>query len=285
MTTQPDYGLTTGMSVCFLRDDLETATRTVAELGFEALEVFGGHLTPGMPGVAAYEGHAAAAGALIRRQGLVVSTLNVVGVDGFDPHGGDKAFRRTVELTAGHLRLAAALGSPRILVWDGRVSGRRDVPAACASLARCFDEARAAAGLERPPGISVELHPFTFALAHRELPALATALRSVGAGICFDFCHFGVALGDGMLAAIDDEVLAAIDHLHYSDTDLQTSELHFPPGDGVLNLEAIGERIAGRHLTIAWDLFGWPSPRQAIASGMDRYRAFIQRHAATGSFS
>ena len=67
--TAPDHGLTTGMSVCFLRDDLETATRTIADLGFEAMEVYGGHLGPGMPGVAAYEGHAAAAGELIRRHG------------------------------------------------------------------------------------------------------------------------------------------------------------------------------------------------------------------------
>lgn len=277
----PDHGLLTGMSVCFLRDDLETATRTVAELGFEAMEVFGGHLGPGMPGVAAFEGHAAAAGELIRRHGLVVSTLNVVGVDGFDPHGGKAAFDGTVALTAGHLRLAAALGSPRILVWEGRVADATDVPAACATLARCFEAAIAASGLAEPPRISVELHPFTFGLAHRSLPELARAIDGVGAGICFDFCHFGVALGADLLASIDDEILATINHVHYSDTDLVTSELHFPPGDGRLDLDAIGVRLAGRALSMGWDLFGWPSPRHAMETRMDRYRAFVRSHAAS----
>ena len=49
--------------------------------------------------------------------------------------------------------------------------------------------------LADPPEVSIELHPFTFALKHRALPELATALSRVGAGICLDFCHFGVALG------------------------------------------------------------------------------------------
>jgi sugar phosphate isomerase/epimerase len=269
------------MSVCFLRDDLETATRIVADLGFEAMEVFGGHLTPGMPGVAAFEGHAAAAGALIRRQGLVVSTLNVVGVEGFDPFGGTAAFDATVALTAGHLRLASALGSPRILVWEGRIADATDVTAACATLARCFEAAIADSGLVEPPRISVELHPFTFGLAHRRVAELARALAGVGAGICFDFCHFGVALGDDLLATIDEEVLGAINHVHYSDTDLVTSELHFPPGDGRLDLDAIGRRLEGRSLSMGWDLFGWPSPRQAMERHMDRYRSFVRSHAAS----
>ena len=277
----PDRGLLTGMSVCFLRDDLETATRNVAELGFEAIEVYGGHLTPGMPGVAAFEGHAEAAGTLIRRQGLVVSTLNVVGMEGFDPFGGTAAFDATVALTAGHLRLAAALGSPRILVWEGRVADVRDVPAACATLSRCFEAAAAKSGLADPPRISVELHPFTFGLAHRRVAELSRALVGVGAGICFDFCHFGVALGSDLLTAIDDEVLPAINHVHYSDTDLVTSELHFPPGDGRLDLDAIGRRLKGRGLSIGWDLFGWPSPRQAIETHMNQYRGFVRSHAAS----
>lgn len=279
--TARDHGLTTGMSVCFLRDDLETATRTIADLGFEAMEVYGGHLGPGMPGVAAYVGHAAAAGELIRRHGLVVSTLNVVGAEGFDPFGGLEAFDATVALTASHLRLAAALGSPRILVWEGRVADAAEVPAACATLARCFEAAGRASGLAEPPRISVELHPFTFALAHRQLGRLAAALKEVGAGICFDFCHFGVTLGRDLLDAIDDDVLAAIDHVHYSDTDVVTAELHFPPGDGVLDLDAIGERLAGCGLSIGWDLFGWPSPRDAMETRMERYRAFVQAHAAS----
>jgi sugar phosphate isomerase/epimerase len=187
---------------------------------------------------------------------------------------------------ATHLRLAAAMGAPRILIWEGRVAQRSEVGSACRTLAEVIARAGERCGLQRVPPVSVELHPFTFGLVHRVLPELGAALRSVGAGICFDFCHFGVALGADLLDAIDNDVLAAIDHVHYSDTDLTTSELHFPPGDGVLDLAAIGRRLAGLPIATSWDLFGWPAPREAMRTRMDRYRDFVRAHAlSTGAAS
>jgi len=279
---QPDHGKLVGMSVVLLRDDLETAARTIRELGFDALEVHGSHITPGMPGVTVYDAHAAAAGELIRRTGLAVSTLNVVGDSSFQPFDGPDALLSTAAAMGRHLKLAAALGSPRILIWEGRVANAADVPGALQKLREVIERARDAAGITEPPRISIELHPFTFGLAHRCLPELAETLRSVGgAGICFDFCHFAVALGRDLLSAIDDDVLDAIDHVHYSDSDCVTSELHFPPGDGVLDLDAIGSRLAGRPIATSWDLFGWPAPRTAIADRFDHYRGFVERHAAS----
>jgi sugar phosphate isomerase/epimerase len=76
-------------------------------------------------------------------------------------------------------------------------------------------------------------------------------------------------------------VVGAIDHVHYSDTDTTTSELHFPPGEGVLDLDAIGARIAGKKIALSWDLFGWPGARHAARSRIDVYRSFVQRHAKT----
>ena len=76
---QPDHGRTIGMSVVTLRADLETCARGIAELGFDGMEVHISHLGPGMPGVTVYEAHAAAAGELIQRHGLLVSTLNAAG--------------------------------------------------------------------------------------------------------------------------------------------------------------------------------------------------------------
>ena len=64
------------------------------------------------------------------------------------------------------------------------------------------------------------------------------------------------------------------------DTDTTTSELHFPPGDGVLDLDAIGARLAGKPIALSWDLFGWPGVRHAVRSRFDTYSAFVRRHAA-----
>ena len=42
------------------------------------MEVHASQIGSGMPGVPTFEGHAAAAGEVVRRAGLIVSTLNVV---------------------------------------------------------------------------------------------------------------------------------------------------------------------------------------------------------------
>jgi sugar phosphate isomerase/epimerase len=278
---QPDHGRLIGMSLIAGREDIETASRTVKELGFEGMEVHGSQIGPGMPGVPIFEAHAAAAGEVVRRAGLMVSTLNVVGDSTFEPFGGASALGATIDGLAAHMRWAAAMGAPRVLIFEGRVARREDVEPACKTLEKVIDSARRRSGLSDPPRVSVELHPFTFGLKFRMLSELASSLRSVGAGICFDFCHFGVALGRDLVGYLDDGVVDAIDHIHYCDTDTTTSELHFPPGEGVLDLEAIGDRMAGKPIAASWDLFGWPGPRHTVKSRMDIYRRFVERHVAS----
>ncbi|MHB8398711.1 MAG: sugar phosphate isomerase/epimerase family protein [Candidatus Limnocylindrales bacterium] len=275
MIPAPDVGLLIGMSVVLMRDDLETAAATIRDLGFEAIEVHLEHVGPGMAGVPIFERHAEAAGELVRRHGLRVGTLNAVADRTFDPFGGPDPFDGTARAIAAQLRLTAAMGSPRLLIHEGRIAETDDVPRDSDTLTRCLERARQLSGLIDPPPISVECHPFTWALAHRRLPELARALAPVGAGICLDLCHFAVALGPGFISEIDHEVLAAINHVHFADSDARTSELHFPPGLGVLDLEAIARVLAGRGLAIGWDLFGWPGPRGAIRATMPAYAAFI----------
>ncbi len=277
----PDFGKLIGMSLMAGRDDIEEAAATVKELGFDGMEVHAHQLGAGLPGVPVFEAHAEAAGEVVRHAGLIVSTLNVVGDASFDPFGGSAALAATIDGLAAHMRWAAAMGAPRILIWEGRVEKRAEVGAACKTLAEAIEKAAQKSKLSDPPPVSCELHPFTFALKHRALPELAAALRSVGAGICFDFCHFGVALGADIVRFLTDDVLAAIDHVHYSDTDAKTSELHFPPGEGVLDLDRIGARLAGKKIALSWDLFGWPGPRHAVRSRMSVYQSFVDRHVAT----
>jgi sugar phosphate isomerase/epimerase len=134
---------------------------------------------------------------MIRESGLVVSTLNVIEEPpAFAPHDGPDARRATAARLGEHLRHAALMGAPGILIWDGRVDSPDLAAAASNQLAECIDLARQHARLGRDEvQVSVELHPFTFALKYGRLGELARALESVGAGICVDFCHFAVALG------------------------------------------------------------------------------------------
>jgi sugar phosphate isomerase/epimerase len=224
-----------------------------------------------------FEGHAAALGEHLREAGLVVSTLNGAGAPGFEPHSDWDA---AADELARQLRLAAALGSPRVLCWDGRLAAGADVATAPRRLADCIAAGLERSGLATPPEVSVELHPFTFALEQRLVPELAEALRTVGAGLCLDFCHFGVALGAAFLDDLDDAAIAAVNHVHFSDTDCVTSELHFPPGLGVLDLNAVMSRLSGLEVAIAWDLFGWPAPRAAIRAAFPVYAGYVRAGAA-----
>src|SRR5262249_39862411 len=178
-----------------------------------------------------------------RAAGLAVTTLNTAGSRDFDPLG-DPA--RSVEALARSLRLAAAMGAERVLVWDGRADEPAGAPE---GLAGCIARAVDASGLGDPPRVSVELHPFTFALAYGLLEETAAAVLRVGARLCLDYCHFGVVLGPSFADALTPSVLEAVDHVHWADTDCTTSELHFPPGRGVLDLDAVDARLEGRDLS------------------------------------
>jgi sugar phosphate isomerase/epimerase len=269
------------MTVPFARLDLEAAAAELAAVGFEAVEVHTLQLGPGLPGVPVHERHALAVGEALRAAGLVPVTLNAAGAPGFEPLGEEADRERAVDVLAQELRLGAALGAARVLCWDGRLSSPRDAAGAPGSLAAVIESARRRAALADPPAVSVELHPFTFALEQRLVGETASALRDVGAGICLDFCHFGVALGPDFGDELsDDDVIDAVNHVHLSDSDCSSSELHLPLGEGVLDVDALAGLFAGRTVALAWDLFGWPLPRAGLRAGFERYRTLVSRHRA-----
>jgi len=282
MRPAPDAGRPIAMSVALPRLDLETAAAEFAELGFEAMEVHIAQVGPGLIQLKLLERHAEAAGVAVRSSGLQVSTLNVVGEPSFQPFGDAEAREETSRQLALHLKMAAAMGAPRILIWDGRLAAAGQLASAPKLLSTCIARGLETCGLPDPPAVSVEFHPFTFALEQRRLSETARALADVGAGVCLDFCHVGVALGSGWESLVDEDVLEAVNHVHFSDTDCRTSELHFPPGDGVLDLDLLEDRLAGRGLAVAWDLFSWPAPREAVKRRFGAYRGFVDRCWASG---
>jgi sugar phosphate isomerase/epimerase len=168
------------------------------------------------------------------------------------------------------------MGSPRVLIWDGIAREPAVVDRAPTTLARVIGRALEDCRLPDPPDISIELHPFTFALEQRRLDDLAAALVPLQAGICLDFCHFAVALGPGFIDEVSDRVLDTVNHIHYADSDATTSEFHIPPGLGVLDLKRITERLRGRGLSAAWDLFCWPGPERAIGTYMPAFAEFVR---------
>jgi sugar phosphate isomerase/epimerase len=281
MNPAPDAGRLVAMSAALPRLDLETAAAEFAELGFQAMEIHISQVGPGLGTLRLSERHAEAAGVAVRGSGLQVSTFNVVGEPSFQPFGDAGARQETSREIALHLRMAAAMGAPRILIWDGRLGAADLLESAPRLLCECIAAGREQCGLQDSPAVSVEFHPFTFALQERRVGETARALAGAGIGVCLDFCHFGVALGSGFPGLLDDQVLGAVNHVHFSDTDCRTSELHFPPGDGVLDLDMLRRQLAGRGLAVAWDLYSWPAPRDAVRQRFGAYRNFVERCRAT----
>jgi sugar phosphate isomerase/epimerase len=274
----PDRNLLVGMSLLFPRMDLEPAVALLAEYGFQGVEVYFGQLAPSEPRPPTHEGHATAAAEMIRRAGLTVSSLNVVGDRGFDPHTGTESRRKSIDTLAYHLRMGAAMGAPRVLIWEGIVNDADENAATV--LGEVIVEAEARSGLAQAPRVTVEPHPYTFGLSSGRLVELANALVQADASICLDLCHFAVARGADFIDSLEEEVLDAVDHVHLSDSDARSSELHFPPGMGVLDLDRVGRRLQGRGFTCAWDLFGWPAPRAALENAMPAYARFVEQYAA-----
>jgi sugar phosphate isomerase/epimerase len=270
-----DVGRLVGMTVALSWLDGEQAVTELAAIGFTAVEVHRLQIGPSIPGVPVLEAHAAALGALIEERGLVASSLNAAGAAGFEPITGDR--NCSIDSLAQDLRLAAALGAARVICWDGRL-GDTDPARAPAVLASVVEEARARSRLRDPPDVSVELHPFTFALAAGRVRETAEALREVGAGLCLDFCHFGVALGPGFAAELGPDVISGTNHVHLADSDCSTSELHVPLGGGLLDVEGVAALFQARPVALAWDLFGWPAARHAMRQGLPRYAQIVTSH-------
>src|SRR5260370_41866493 len=165
------------------------------------------------------------------------------------------------------------MGSPRILIWDGELAEPSLLEHAWAKLARVIEVGRQHSGLAEPPAVAVELHPTTFALKHGRHDEVASALVSVGAGVCLDFCHAAVALGGEFADCLSAPFLDAVSHVHFADSDCVSEQLHFPPGAGRGHLDAVQRRLSGRGLAVGWGLFGWPAPRPAAAPRPDPYPA------------
>ncbi len=271
-----DAGCLIGMTIGLPKLDLEDAFRALHEAGFTAVEVFWGQLGPGLVEVPLSTAYATAVARAAKVADLKVSTLNCI-TGSLDAYGDASSRHKTAETIAQQLRLAAAMEADRILLWDGELDDPEKLVDAPKQLADCLAQALATSELADPPQIAIELHPNTFAFRHRLHEQVAKQLRAIGAGVCLDFCHAGVAFGPGFMDEFSPQFLDTVTHLHYADTDGLSEQLHFPPGEGVLNLEMVVARLAGRGLPMAWDLFGWPNPRFTFAKAMAKYREAVAK--------
>ena len=227
-----------------------------------------------------------------RERGIGMGGLNVVGEDYFQPFGSDAEQERTLAGLQADTRFAQALGAPDVLIWEGRApAGTTESDWMERLLPPLVELLRAAIAYAKPLGlrILVEPHPFTVGMSDRFLIRLCDALDPDYFGVTYDFCHYGVGRRNDYINAIR-TLGHRIRHIHFSDSDQQTSELHFPVGRGRMDVQGMlnAFRDIGYNGSMTLDLYGYPTPVEALAWSIPRMREacdFLRIQSAAASSS
>lgn len=264
------------MSFTTTRYAFEDALRLMAEVGYKGIEL----CEPDIRLCKTDE---------MRRQvaehissfGLSLVRYNVAAADYFGPLNSREDSRPVLEGLMKDIDIAASLGVRQLLTWEGLP------PKACASedihgwileeTVGIFREAVDYAK-HRDISISVEVHPYTLGIDLDFLTKLCDSLDPDYFGVTYDCAHFGVGLPDGYIQAIR-RLGGRIKHLHFSDSDKRSSEVHFPLGKGCLDLDGIVEALkeVGFSGTVMLDTWLYPLALEASRVGVP-YLAKVARH-------
>lgn len=261
-----------GNSITFQHYTAEEACQRLAAAGCNAVEMWPPHLEGCKTPLLLKQFREFAA-----ELGLELWGYNAVGADYFQPFGAQANYDRTLAGLKADVDHALELGVQDVMVWEGVRPPDKDIPDAdlLAVLVALFTEAIEYA---RPKGarFTAEPHPFTLGMDNEFMKQLCDQLDRDYFGVLFDFCHYGVGQPETYVDAIYG-LGARIQHLHYSDTDGLTSELHYPPGKGLLDLAAMNQALVdiGFAGTSTLDMYGYPVPEQGYIWGLPIYRAAL----------
>jgi sugar phosphate isomerase/epimerase len=263
-------------SIAFNDYPLEDALMRIRACGFDGVEMWQPHLakcrTPAL-----LERFRAEAQDL----GLELFGLNVIGFDWFRPFGTEDELAATRRQLQSDIDYAAALGVQDVMIWEGvrpERAGRNILEQHC--LPRLLAVLGDALAYAERRGINIlcEPHPFTVGIEDWFAMELYDRLAAPNFGFIYDCCHYGVGRRGDYTRAIAN-LHHRIRHVHFADSDMKTSELHFPPGEGALDLDAVVAALAaiGYRGTISLDLYGWPMPERGAAIGIPHLRKVIDR--------
>jgi len=205
-----------------------------------------------------------------KRVGLPVCAVNDNDSDQFTPFDPNGGFERTLQLMKGGVRLADALHVKDVMYWEGvrpRCSNQSEEELLKVMI-RLYKEA---IGYSSKFGVGflVEPHPFSLGMDLDYLTKLCDSLDPKYFGILYDSCHFGVGKPKGYIESIR-HLGKRIKYIHFADSDLRTSELHYPLGRGKLDIDGIVDAFAEIDYTgqISLDTWGYPLPEETSRIGI-----------------
>lgn len=258
-------------SIIFEDYPLEQAMEIISSLGYTRVDMCKPHLRRCVtPQLREYFVRYAAG------LGLAMGGLNVVGEEYFKPFGGEEERRLTQEGLRRDVDFARSLGMKDVLIWEGiRPKGLTDkqcMEQLLPGLIELFREAVAYAAAQGARFL-VEPHPFTVGMSDEFLIALFDSLPENSIGITFDFCHYGVGRPHDYIEAVR-KLGSRIQNIHFSDSDLVSSEVHFAPGDGRVDIDGLlrAFREIGYSGQVTLDLYNNPTPIEATRRSAGRLK-------------
>ncbi|MDA4129617.1 MAG: sugar phosphate isomerase/epimerase [Thaumarchaeota archaeon] len=261
-------------SITFHTYTLEQVCKLNVELGFDALELWKDHL----PAVKTPE-LASQFSSFARDIGLNICALNNVDSKNFKPYDSEESFAQTLMGLKADVDLASLLSIKDVFAFEGRDprGGNGDKNALLKTISRLFHEAIVYSS-KKGIRFLIEPHPFTVGMDLDFLIKLCDSLDSNYFGVLYDCAHFAVAKPDGYIESI--RILGKrIKHIHFSDSDKRTSELHYPPGMGKLDIDGILRTFKeiGYSGTITLDLWGYPLPIEGSKMGIKKMEEAINK--------
>ena len=265
-----------GNPMVFRELPLEMALEKAITAGYEALELWPPQITECRTPE-------------LRRQ--LARRMTSLGIELIRLNCADRAYFQSLETSAdvpailtglqADIDMAADLGMSQLLTWEGRRSETHSAADVRGWLldatAELFQQA-CSYGREKGVSVTVEIHPFTLGINVDWLIRLCDRVDDSGFSVTYDCCHFAVGLPDDYINALN-RLGKRIGHVHFSDSDKMSSEVHFAPGTGCLDLDGIVRALEqiGFDGTMMLDLWLFPLPEYGTDIGVPFVRDVIRR--------
>ena len=177
--------------------------------------------------------------------------------------------------------MATDLGMSQLLTWEGRRNDAHtdeDVNGWLLDATAELFQRACSYGRERDISLTVEIHPFTLGINVDWLIRLCDRVDDSSFSVTYDCCHFAVGLPDDYIHVIG-QLGKRIGHVHFSDSDKMSSESHFAPGTGCLDLDGIVRALEQTDFdgTMMLDLWLYPLPEYGTEIGVPYVRDVIMR--------
>lgn len=263
-----------GNPLGFFHDPLEYSLKVMAEAGYDQIEICHSQITDFKT-------------AQLRNQ--LADFVESLGMKLVGSNVPDSPYFQTLDSSddvkvalAGlkrDLDIAADLGVEYLITYEGRVPTGATEDLIFGRLLDDTTELLQEAtdyGAERNIDLLIEIHPFTLGINLDFATQLVDRIDRKQFGVAYDSCHFAVGRPHGYVDAI--RILGSrIKHVHFSDSDQRSSELHFPPGRGCLDLDAIIQALKEIRFSGYWmlDLFLYPLPVWGSGEGMKYMRKML----------